>query len=157
MWTKYGIESQKVFIFYTKRYFVVEDFKWWFHVAPMIIADSKELVMDKTFMEKPTELHDWIAYFMKTDKITCPVVDVYQDYEKSHWNKLCVIMKVPMYMYDPNDVERRDKEGQHKNQWVLEELQRARKAFKNGDKVYEGLDTGKSLLDSINIFDRLPL
>lgn len=144
MWSKMGVFSQKIFIFYTQRYFWLEEFDWWFHVAPMVIAGGEELVLDGTFTEKPMPVKEWYDFFMKTDKITCPEVSNYQDYEKSHWNKLCVVMKVPMYYLSPLDIENRDKRGELKNHWVLPELQDARRSFKNWEKVYEGLDTGKA-------------
>jgi hypothetical protein len=40
-------------------------------------------------------------------------------------------------------MENRDKNGELRNHWILEELQFARKAFKIWKEAYEGLDTGK--------------
>ncbi len=65
------------------------------------------------------------------------------DYEKGQMKRLCYLMKVPMYYFSPLDIENRDKNGIEKNHWVLEELQDARRAFKNYDETYEGYDTGK--------------
>lgn len=144
MWSKMGIFSQKIFIFYTQRYFWLEEFDWWFHVAPLIKAGGQEFVLDGTFMEKPMPIKEWSDFFMKTDKITCPEVSSYQDYEKSHWKRLCVTMKVPMFYLSPLDIENRDKRGVLKNHWVLPELQDARRAFKNFETMYEALDTGKA-------------
>lgn len=130
-------------MFYTKRYQILEDFNWWFHVAPMVTAGGVEYVMDGTFMKKPTPVKEWYNWFLHTDKITCPEITTYQEFENNHWNRLCYIMKVPMYYFRPLDMENRDKIGEQRNHWILEELQDARKAFKNWDKSYEGLDTGK--------------
>ncbi len=143
MWSKSNIYSEKIFMFYTKRYQILEDFNWWFHVAPMVTAGGVEYVMDGTFMKKPTPVKEWYNWFLHTDKITCPEITTYQEFENNHWNRLCYIMKVPMYYFRPLDMENRDKIGEQRNHWVLEELQDARKAFKNWDKSYEGLDTGK--------------
>ncbi len=143
MWSKSNIYSEKIFMFYTKRYQILEDFNWWFHVAPMVTAGGIEYVMDGTFMKKPTPVKEWYNWFLHTDKITCPEITTYQEFENNHWNRLCYIMKVPMYYFRPLDMENRDKIGELRNHWVLEELQDARKAFKNWDKSYEGLDTGK--------------
>lgn len=143
MWSKQNIFSEKIFIFWTKRYQILEEYDWWFHVAPMVHAGGEEYVMDGTFFKKPMPVIEWKNYFMKTDKITCPVVDKYQDFEKVHWTRLCVLMKVPMYHFSPLDIQFRDINGIERNHWVLEELQDARKAFKNWEEVYEGLDTGK--------------
>lgn len=144
MWSKSGIFSEKIFIFYTKRFAILEDFEWWFHVAPMVTAGGEEYVMDGTFMTKPITVKEWKDYFIKSDKITCPIIDKYQDFENNQWNRLCYLMKVPMYYFSPLDIQGRDKEGIERNHWVLEELQDARKAFKNWEESYEGLDTGKT-------------
>lgn len=143
MWSNLGISSEKIFIFYTKRYAILEDFEWWFHVAPMVTVAGEKYVLDGTFMTKPITLKEWKDHFIKTDKITCPVIDRYQDYEQHQWTRLCYLMPVPMYYFRPLDIESRDVRGEERNHWILEELQDARRAFKNWDKVYEGLDTGK--------------
>lgn len=146
MWSKLGVSSEKIFIFYTKRYSILEDFEWWFHVAPMVTVNGEQYVMDGTFMTKPITIEEWKNYFIKTDKITCPVITDYREYEKGHWNRLCFLMKTPMYYFSPLDIEARDAKGIERNHWVLEELQDARRAFKNYDTVYEGIDTGKKTI-----------
>jgi hypothetical protein len=143
MWSKLGVSSEKIFIFYTKRYQILEEEKWWFHVAPMVTAGGVEYVLDGTFMEKPITIKEWLAHFIKTDKITCPEISRYQQFEEGHWTRLCYFMRVPMYYFSPLNIENRDKNGVERNHWVLEELQDARKAFKNWENMYEGLDTGK--------------
>jgi hypothetical protein len=144
MWSKLGIFSQKVFIFYTQRYQQLDkDAKWWFHVAPMVVANGVEYVMDGTFMKKPITVKAWKDYFIKTSEITCPVIEDFSTFKNKQWSRLCYLMKVPMYYFSPLDIENRDTRGQKKNHWVLDELQDARRAFKNYDRTYEGLDTGK--------------
>jgi hypothetical protein len=147
MWSNLGIFSQKIFIFYTQRYIQLEDFKWWFHVAPLVTSDGEDLVLDGTFLDKPISVREWKDKFITTTDITCPMVDKYQDYEQNQWNRLCYLMKVPMYYLSPLDIENRDKKGIEKTHWVLEELQDARRAFKNYNKTYEGLDTGKPTIN----------
>ena len=144
MWSKMGINSQKIFMFYTARYQIVDEFDWWFHVAPMVTAGGVDYVMDGTFMNKPVTVKEWTDYFMKTSKINCPAITNYKEYEENQWTKLCYTMKTPMYYFRPLDMELRDKQGVKKNHWVLPELQDARRAFKGWEETYEGLDTGKS-------------
>ncbi|HXH73786.1 MAG TPA: protein-glutamine glutaminase family protein [Bacteriovoracaceae bacterium] len=143
MWSKLGLTTQKIFMFYTTRYSVLEDFEWWFHVAPMVVTGGVEYVLDGTFMEKPITVLEWQRHFMKTDKVNCPIIDKYQDYEQGQLKRLCYLMKTPMYYFTPVDIENRDKKGVEKNHWVLDELQDARRAFKNYDETYDGLDSGK--------------
>lgn len=145
MWSKMGLSTEKIFIFYTKRYAILEDFEWWFHVAPMIKVQGQDFVLDGTFMSRPITLEEWKNYFIRTNKITCPMIEKYQDFENNQWTRLCYLMRVPMYYFNPLSIENRDKKGVERNHWVLEELQDSRKAFKNWDEVYEGLDTGKHI------------
>lgn len=143
MWTKSGIISEKVYIFYTLRYQDLEDFEWWFHVAPMVTVKGEQYVMDGAFMTKPVTVEEWKTKFIRSDKITCPVIDNYITYDKNQWSRLCYLMKVPMYYFRPIDIQNRDQKNEKKNHWVLPELQDARKAFKNWEEAYEGLDNGK--------------
>lgn len=156
MWSKLGVSSEKIFIFYTERYQIIEEEKWWFHVAPMVTVQGVQYVMDGTFMKKPITVQEWKDYFIKSDKITCPVVSKYQDMgirkdkdnndiSSKQWSKLCYLMKVPMYHFSPLDIQNRDENKVKRNSWVLEELQDARRAFKNWDSAYEGYDTGRKV------------
>lgn len=147
MWSKMGISSQKVFIFYTQRYIQLEDFEWWFHVAPMVVIKGEEYVLDGTFMEKPITVKAWQNYFIKSENITCPVAGNYNEYSKNQWTRLCFLMKVPMYFFSPLDIENRDIKNIPRNHWSLEELQDARRAFKGYEVSYEGLDTGKPTIN----------
>ncbi len=142
MWSREAIVGQKIFIFYSKRYIQLEDFEWWFHVAPVVTAGGVEYVMDKTFLDKPVTIPEWKKKFMK-EGITCPNISDYSEYESRPWNRLCFLMKTPMWYFRPADIRKRDQEGIEKNHWVLMELQDARRAFKDGGDRYEALDTGK--------------
>ncbi len=146
MWSKMGINSHKIFMFYTDRYQAIDEFDWWFHVAPMVTAGGVDYVLDGTFMKKPVTLKEWTDYFLRTSKINCPAITKYQEFEDHQWTKLCYTMKVPMYYFRPLDIEMRDKKGELRNHWVLPELQDARQAFKGWEESYEGLDTGKKTI-----------
>ena len=146
MWSKLGINSQKIFIFYASRYIMLEDnADWWFHVAPMVVVKGEEMVLDGTFMQKPVSVTEWKSYFIRSDKITCPILKNYSSYQEpgAQFKKLCYLMKVPMYHFSPLDIEARDINGVQRNNWVLDELQDARRAFKGYEDTYEGLDSGK--------------
>lgn len=146
MWSKMGINSQKVFMFYTDRMQAIDEFDWWFHVAPVVTAGGVDYVLDGTFMTKPVTLKEWTDYFMRTNKINCPAITKYQEFEDHQWTKLCYTMKAPMYYFRPLDLELRDKQGTAKTFWVLPEIQDARRAFKGWEDTYEGLDTGKKTI-----------
>lgn len=146
MWSKLGVTSQKIFMFYTARYQIVDEFDWWFHVAPMVTAGGVDYVMDGTFMKKPVTVKEWTDYFLRTSKINCPAITKYGQYEDHQWTKLCYTMKTPMYYFRPLDIEMRDKKGVLRNHWELPELQDARRAFKGWEESYEGLDNGKKTI-----------
>lgn len=146
MWSKMGINTQKIFMFYTARFQIIDEFDWWFHVAPVVTAGGVDYVMDGTFMKKPVTVKEWTDYFMHTSEINCPAITNYREYEDHQWTKLCYTMKAPMYFFRPLDLEMRDKKGIKKNHWVLQELQDARRAFKGWEESYEGLDTGKKTI-----------
>lgn len=146
MWSKGNVSSQKIYMFYTHRYRNLEKFDWWFHVAPLVTAGGVEYVMDGTFMKKPTPVKEWYSWFLHTNKITCPEITSFNQYNDNQWNRLCYIMKTSMYMFSPVDIQARDNQGVEKNHWELEELQDARRAFKNFEKSYEGLDNGKQTI-----------
>lgn len=143
LWSKMKINSEKVFIFYTQRQIQLEENEWWFHVAPLVTVNGEAVVLDGTFMDKPTPLKAWKDFFIKSKMINCPIAKNYDEYTKNQWTKLCYLMKVPMYHLSPLDIENRDTKNIQRNHWVLEELQDARRAFKGYMESYEGLDTGK--------------
>jgi hypothetical protein len=142
MWVREGIIGQKIFIFYSKRYIQLEEFDWWFHVAPVVTAAGTEYVMDKTFLDKPVTIPEWKQKFMKAS-VTCEMIEKYDQYESRPWNRLCFLMKTPMWYFRPADIRARDYDGIEKNNWALMELQDARRAFKDSEEKYEALDTGK--------------
>jgi hypothetical protein len=144
MWAQQGILSEKIFIFYTRRYIDLEEFDWWFHVAPMVTVGGEKFVMDGTFMTKPIPLKEWKDYFIKTSKITCPMIKKYPEFENNQWSRLCYLMTVPMYYYDPISIEDRDVRNELRNHWVLSELQLARRAFWNWANIYEALNTARN-------------
>ena len=146
MWAKSKISSEKIFLFYTERYRFLQEEKWWFHVAPVVTSGGMKYVMDGTFMEKPMEVKAWTDFFIKTDKITCPAIKDITQFEKNQWSRLCYTMTVPMYHLSPLDIAERDQKGVKRNNWIIEELQDARRAFKGYESTYEGLDTGKETI-----------
>ncbi len=141
MWSRLGVVSQKIFIFYTRRYIELQDFDWWFHVAPVVRAGGVDYALDRAFTNRPHTIEEWKNRFLNPN-ITCPVIDHYDQYESKQWNRLCYLRMMPMYYFRPADIRDLDRQGREKTGWVLSELQDARKAFTDGMETYEGLDTG---------------
>lgn len=110
------IHSEKVFLFFTEKYIREYRFHWWFHVAPFVLVNDQELVLDPSFFDRPADMRTWTNFFMPTHP-QCKVVDSYQDYEKQSWEEYCLLRKMPMYYYEPRDVETRDKNGSVRRGW----------------------------------------
>jgi len=142
MWTNFGVQSQKIFVFYTQRYIQLEEFDWWFHVAPMVTAGGVDYVFDRTYFKKPATVKEWKEKFIK-GSITCSEMSDIRTYDNNQWTRICFLMKTPMWYFRPADIRARDERGIEKNNWVLMELQDARRAFKDGADAYEALDTGR--------------
>lgn len=149
MWSRLGINSSKQFIFYTTRFMELENFDWWFHVAPSVLVNGEDYVIDGgfTFINEPLKTKDWQAKVSPGLKnITCPVIKHYDEYDNNRWGRLCYLRKMPMYYFRPADMRDHDRSGKIKTGWELEELQDARRAFKNGEDTYEALDTGRKTI-----------
>ncbi len=60
----FGVKSEKIFIFYTRKYRSYDrSWKWWFHVAPMVRVKGQEVVLDTEFAKGPLTEYDWEKKF----------------------------------------------------------------------------------------------
>lgn len=139
LWKKHQVESQKIFIFFSTKYIREHDFEWWFHVAPMIlvIEDSKlvERVMDRSFNKGPREVVDWKSTFIGKE-IQCASGSKYSDYADYPYTTECTILKAPMYIHQPLDLEMLEVWNTQKPEFTLLDL---KTAYKNGfDIKYNG-------------------
>lgn len=125
---KYQLDSMKVFMFYTRKYIREYNFHWWFHVAPFTYignnGSAQESVLDRKFTKGPTDMKSWTDIFMK-NKVTCPVISKYTDYENHQEKEYCYLYKASMYYVQPLDLEKLEETGRTKNQWLDYELRRA--------------------------------
>jgi hypothetical protein len=111
MYNTHQIKSQKVFLFFTQRFIREYRYKWWFHVAPVVIAEGKEVVLDPTFTKSPLVLGDWTNEFM-LNKAPCAVANSYTQYENNQSVEYCYTLMTPMYYYQPRDMEALDLRGE---------------------------------------------
>ncbi len=111
------VNSQKVFLFFTDKYIRENSFKWWFHVAPFVLVNGKEMVLDPYFFDQPVDLQTWSDHFMPKHP-KCRLADSYQDYEDHNQDEDCIYRKMPMYYYAPNDIEMRDKKNEVVSDWI---------------------------------------
>ena len=69
----HGVNSMKIFLFFTDRYIREYDHKWWFHVSPMAYVRegnyTNEYVMDRSFSESPVYPQVWTNIFIKNQAV----------------------------------------------------------------------------------------
>lgn len=70
---KYGLDTAKIFVFYTaKRGDENRTKVWWYHVAPVILENNKQFVMDPAFARTAITKEDWFqraTHFSKCREI----------------------------------------------------------------------------------------
>ena len=69
---KYGLDTAKIFLYYTKKKGGLSLKTWWYHVSPVINEGGKVWVMDAGFpgwIDTPQTKEEWLAKF--TDSNNC--------------------------------------------------------------------------------------
>lgn len=135
MWSNAGVNSMKVFIFFTQRYIKAYRYKWWFHVAPYVVVQTSsgpvEHVMDVSFSKGPMQVRPWTDMFMENNS-ACPKVERYSQYRQNQWTQDCYLIKTSMYYRTPTDIELLETQGRQELSWNLNEVREAREeAFRN--------------------------
>lgn len=125
---KFGINSNKTWLFFTRRYIRKFKFDWWFHVSPSIrVLENdvqREKIMDIKYGNGPLNLKAWTDIFMKDDA-NCPMVTTYSDYANFPESGSCYTMRSSMYYYQPIDLESREIWNTVKVNWYPEEIKQA--------------------------------
>ncbi len=95
-------------------------YRWWFHIAPYVISEGQEIVMEKMFkLNTPTPMKDWLAHM--TGGRECKVLDgtgsetVVYDYMRkansvptAEGGHPCYIRKMPMGYLGPQSAYNHD-------------------------------------------------
>lgn len=111
MYARQGIRSMKVYLFFTPRYIREYGYKWWFHVSPFVYVGGKEVVLDRTFTGQPMSMKSWTDQFMYNNA-NCRTISRFSQGEYNrNYSDYCVLRKVPMYHWQPADVEAADMSG----------------------------------------------
>lgn len=130
LYKKHNIYTNKIFLFFTRKYIRETNFGWWFHIAPLMHVavgqDVKERVLDRKYNKTPATVHTWIKTFMKEGH-PCATVTTYSDYANYPESNYCYIMRASMYYYWPLDLEREELYGHQKVGWNEDELRSAYK------------------------------
>jgi hypothetical protein len=119
-----GWKSMKLFLFFTHRYIRNYRYKWWFHVTPMARVGEIDMALDRTFTRGPLLLKNWTENFIYS-KRNCPVVNKYSDYSNNQWAEDCYLIPVSMYYWQPRDIDRFERTGYEKQQFIQSEIRHA--------------------------------
>ncbi|HXH30677.1 MAG TPA: protein-glutamine glutaminase family protein [Bacteriovoracaceae bacterium] len=126
--TRSGLNSQKLFMFFTERYIWDYNFGWWFHVSPMVLVNEGDAVVqrvvDRLFTKAPRLIKTWTDIFIQS-KRACPVVAKYSDYENHQQLEHCYLIPVSMYYWQPRDIDTFERTGYEKTQYVDWEVDHA--------------------------------
>lgn len=77
---KHGVNSAKIFLFYTKKSGEVGRKTWWYHVAPVVNENNELWVVDKGFsgfIKAPLRPTEWLSRF--TGSTNCKEIQLGED------------------------------------------------------------------------------
>jgi hypothetical protein len=124
LWKKHQVKSQKVFLFFTLKFIREHNYGWWFHVAPLLIVDEwsgkKEKVIDPRYITAPRSIDWWVDKFVSNG--SCPVVPRYSEYADFPYIGECYIMKAPMFIHQPLDLQMQEVWDVQKNEFTHDDI-----------------------------------
>ena len=124
----HGVKSMKMFLFFTDRYIRNYGFKWWFHVAPMVMVKYGDKVeqrmVDKEWMKKPTATKEWTDKFVYSHK-ECPQISKYSQYTQGQETNDCYLLPVNMYYWQPSSLEELERTRIERTQFDMSEVNTA--------------------------------
>lgn len=123
-----GLNSVKLFMFFTSRYIRNYRYKWWFHVTPMtrvweggVVVDK---VLDRTFTNSPRSIKAWTDDFIHSHR-TCPIVTRYSQYSTNQQSQDCYLIPVTQFFWQPRDIEQFEITGREKTSYIPAEVSHA--------------------------------
>lgn len=125
LWKKHGVKSQKIFLFFSRKYIREHHFGWWFHVAPLVTtkewSGKSEKVFDPRFITAPRDIDWWVSKFVVSGT-ECKEIQSYSEYADYPYSEDCYFLKAPMYIYQPLDLEMQEVWGVQKNDFSKNDL-----------------------------------
>lgn len=119
-----GLNSMKVFIFYTRRYIRDYNFYWWFHAVPATYVGSVLYTLDRLFASSPLTINPWVKLFVVSGR-TCPMITRYSDYSNHQESEHCYIHLASQYFWQPRDLDRYERTGEEKTRFLKNEIDHA--------------------------------
>lgn len=126
---KYGIKSQKAFLFFTATYITRTRSKWWFHVAPaLVVRENGKLetrVLDFVFNRAPLTVKQWKDQFVFSKRDCLPLIN-FSDYDqRADQTQDCYEKMTTMYDWMPTDFKVQETTGRYKTQFSQSEINAA--------------------------------
>lgn len=120
-----GLKSNKLYLFFTSRYIRKYNYKWWFHVTPMVYVNGSEQsnwrTLDRRYTRGPLTTRTWTNVFMLNNSF-CPVVFKYSSYRSHQQEEDCFLIPTSMYFWQPRDIERQERTGYVKDRFYRNEV-----------------------------------
>jgi Glutaminase len=123
-YTKRGLNSMKVFMFFTDKFIRDWGYDWWFHVSPFVYTGDGELVVDAYFTGQPLSMKDWTDSFIYS-QAECPEISSYSQYSQHQQENDCYLYKGSMFFWQPMDVEQLEIDGSEKTEFIQSEVDAA--------------------------------
>lgn len=119
-----GIKTQKMFLFFTRKYILEYRFPWWFHVAPAILVKDQQVILDRRYTTLPLDTKTWTNHFVLSGK-ECKQIQNYSTYwNYKHRVDDCFLMLGTMYDWQPRDLRLKE-QGVVKESFRLSDLRQA--------------------------------
>lgn len=116
-----GLQSIKLFMFFTKRYIWDYNYGWWFHVTPMTYVADQAVTLDRTFTRSPLSVKNWTLNFIRSRR-DCPMVTKYSDYSQHQETEHCYLIPATMYFWQPRDLDQFERTGAQKTEFIKSEV-----------------------------------
>lgn len=127
---KNGVNSNKIFIFFTASYINRNNFKWWFHVAPLVKVNENgkivDRVLDYQFMDRPSTVKEW-SDLQVSSKRDCKVTSKFSEYDVNPQTEDCYMIYESMYYRLPGDIHAQEIKNEYRNSFSESEVNLARK------------------------------
>lgn len=108
-----GLKSQKLFIFFTRKYIMRYRFHWWFHVSPMVQVKTNEklerVVLDRRYTSLPLDTKTWSDHFVKTERPCKEAKNFSTFWNDNSGKEDCYLLTGTMYDWQPRDIRLKEK------------------------------------------------
>lgn len=116
-----GLQSMKLFMFFTRKYIRNYRYHWWFHVTPMTYVAGVPTTLDRRYTRAPLDIKTWTDVFIYSRR-ACPTVYKYTDYSQNQTVEDCFLIPVSMYYWQPRDILKYEQTGLEKTSFIRSEV-----------------------------------